>query len=550
MGSLRSIRGCLQHLLLASIAAAAVAHAGSVPVPSPPAPAPTVPIPNARQLEFMEMEFVQFMHFGAPTFWKPSDTFLRGKNPTVGGNCQIKVTGTSNDSQTAGFWPCLNPTVFAPEQLDVEQWMEAASALGMKEICLTAKHFGGFTLWPSAHTPYGVHAATSWRGGKGDVLRAFADAANRWGIKICYYSNPRDDGFLAHHATGPADFEARQLGMMRELIESYGPINRFWFDGGAANPPDNPEARPLGTNGSAILHKTLALIREMSPATLISPSHGDICATTATLYTQSAPQPNSSDPAGCATAAESGEYFHPTEMHGITMQQGPDGNTDGSPTYWFWHPWACAGNVTGCPWVGHANASRIFDGYVATVGHGGVLNMNIAPDMTGRLNASVVAVMHEAGLAINSTFHLNDAGAIGGISGPCEEGLGVLTNVTGLFDFVVTQEDLRFGQRIGNYSIDFRRRGSTAWEVLIPAVQPRNTSLPAGYGDRPDGHDPRDSHVGHKRIDTPVVPTSGVGAIVVEQVRFNCLRAIGGAAGGPVHLRRLSLHLKRVPWGN
>ena len=23
--------------------------------------------------------------------------------------------------------------------------------------------------------------------GKGDVLREFADAANRWGIKICYY---------------------------------------------------------------------------------------------------------------------------------------------------------------------------------------------------------------------------------------------------------------------------------------------------------------------------------------------------------------------------
>ena len=38
------------------LAAAAVAHAGVAPLP-----APNVPVPNARQLEFMEMEFVQFM---------------------------------------------------------------------------------------------------------------------------------------------------------------------------------------------------------------------------------------------------------------------------------------------------------------------------------------------------------------------------------------------------------------------------------------------------------------------------------------------------------
>ena len=33
---------------------------------------------------------------------------------------------------------------------------------------------------------YSVKLATAWRGGNGDVLREFADAANRWGVKICY----------------------------------------------------------------------------------------------------------------------------------------------------------------------------------------------------------------------------------------------------------------------------------------------------------------------------------------------------------------------------
>ena len=143
-----------------------------------------------------ELETIQFMHFSLPTFWQPSEDFLRGANPTVGGNCQPSVTGTSNDSQTAGFWPCLRPDLFQPAHLDADAWMAAAAALGMHEICLTAKHFGGFTLWPSRHTPYGVHASP-WQGGQGDVLRQFADAAKRWGIKICYYCNPRDDGYLA-----------------------------------------------------------------------------------------------------------------------------------------------------------------------------------------------------------------------------------------------------------------------------------------------------------------------------------------------------------------
>lgn len=63
--------------------------------------------------------------------------------------------------------------------------------------------------------------------------------------------------------------------------------------------------------------------------------------------------------------------------------------------------------------------SRLFIRYVATVGHGGVLNMNIAPAADGLMNASVVAVMHEAGKAINDTFHLNDAGKATDVSAPC-----------------------------------------------------------------------------------------------------------------------------------
>ena len=62
--------------------------------------------------------------------------------------------------------------------------MEAATEMGMTEICLTAKHAGGFTLWPSNYTPYGVHASMSFQGGNGDVVKAFVSSAKKYGIRV------------------------------------------------------------------------------------------------------------------------------------------------------------------------------------------------------------------------------------------------------------------------------------------------------------------------------------------------------------------------------
>ena len=138
----------------------------------------TPPLPTAAQLAFMDMDTIQFMHFSVDTAWKPPLSFLQGANPTYH-NCVASNTGTSRDNQTGEFWPCLNPEIFQPDALNPDQWMEASAALGMKEICITAKHQGGFALWPSKHTPYSVAAATHWRDGKGDVLKEFVAAARR-----------------------------------------------------------------------------------------------------------------------------------------------------------------------------------------------------------------------------------------------------------------------------------------------------------------------------------------------------------------------------------
>ena len=85
----------------------------------------------------------------------------------------------------------LEPRFF-PTDLDADDWMAGAASLGTKEIVLTAHHEGGFCLWPTNFSNYSV-AASRWKDGKGDVLREFADAANKWGIKIAYYLNAQSD---------------------------------------------------------------------------------------------------------------------------------------------------------------------------------------------------------------------------------------------------------------------------------------------------------------------------------------------------------------------
>ena len=53
-------------------------------------------------------------------------------------------------------------------------------------------------------------------------------------------------------------------------------------------------------------------------------------------------------------------------------------------------------------------------------------------------------------------------------------------------------------------------------------------SVSGGLKDRPDVNDPRDSHVGHKRIDVPKqgVVTSGAGALKIAEIRFNCIALV------------------------
>src|ERR1700759_3399075 len=109
-------------------------------------PAPLEPVPSPAQLAWQEAELTLFTHFGINTFTGRS-------------------TGLGNE----------DPKLFNPTSLDCNQWVRVAKETGFKGILLTAKHHDGFCLWPTATTTHSVQSST-WKDGKGDVVRELADA--------------------------------------------------------------------------------------------------------------------------------------------------------------------------------------------------------------------------------------------------------------------------------------------------------------------------------------------------------------------------------------
>src|SRR3954469_14978772 len=85
-------------------------------------------------------------------------------------------------------------SLYAPDKLDVDQWVQVARDAGMKYAVLTAKHVAGHCLWPSKHTDYDVETS----GNKSDVVGEFVKACEKRGLMAGLYYCSWDN----HHRFG------------------------------------------------------------------------------------------------------------------------------------------------------------------------------------------------------------------------------------------------------------------------------------------------------------------------------------------------------------
>ena len=171
-------------------------------IPNPDnTPSPVFPVPTQRQLDWMEMEFYGFSHYGYNTFID-------------------KEWG--NDIKP-------DPTHYAPQSIpNCDQWVSTMKSAGMTGVVVICKHHDGFCLWPTTSTDFCVTNS----GGVGpqvDIPKLVSEACKKYDMKFGVYLSPWDASAATYATQDYVDgiFKTQ----LEELLTNYGDVFEVWFDG-------------------------------------------------------------------------------------------------------------------------------------------------------------------------------------------------------------------------------------------------------------------------------------------------------------------------------
>ena len=385
-------------------------------------------VPTAQQLEWQQMEFTAFLHFGMNTFT---------------GN----EWGHGTDS----------PALFNPSELDCEQWVKALKDGGFKMALITAKHHDGFCLWQTETTEYSVKNSP-WKDGKGDVVRELRDACEKYGMKFGVYLSPWDRN-APSYGDSPA-YNKFFIAQLTELLTNYGEVHEVWFDGACA---EGPNGKKQEYDWTAILAK----IRELQPKAVTAIMGDDVrwVGNEGGLGRETE---------WSATVIPPGSYTHKKaakEALGLEEMSKDLGSRElvAKAQEVYWYPSEV--DVSIRPgWFYHAeqdgqvrSLANLVNIYYRSVGCNSVLLLNIPPDRRGLIHDIDVQRIKELSEYINKTFATNyvekgkqDWAAQVGESKEYDVKPGAMVNT-----FLI-QEDITKGQRVEDFLVEVYSNG--AWQ--------------------------------------------------------------------------------------
>ena len=130
----------------------------------------------------------------------------------------------------------IDPSAYAPTDLDVSSWIDDLAGVGMTYAVLTTRHTSGFLLWDSATSEFDVGSS----GDTTDVVGEFVSAAHDGGmVPVLYYCLWGSDHFMpwTWNPTLEAELEGTTpreliLAQLDELATRNGDVGGFWIDMG------------------------------------------------------------------------------------------------------------------------------------------------------------------------------------------------------------------------------------------------------------------------------------------------------------------------------
>ena len=419
-------------------------------------------VPSQEQLDWQSMEMNMFCHFGPNTF-----------------------TGREWGEGTEA------EDIFNPTALDCRQWARTAKAAGFGGIIITAKHHDGFCLWPNPVSTHTVRES-SWRGGKGDVLRELSEACAAEGLKFGIYISPWDRND-PHYGTPEYNEVFRQT--LHSALTDYGPVFEQWFDGACGEGPNGKRQEydwPLFL-GEVFADQPHAIVfSNVGPGCRwVGNEEGSAGRTSWATF--------SPEKYGATREQLPGEYWK-------YLNEGDAGGTQWIPSEtdvsirpgWFWKE-SESGRLK--------SVSELLKIYYESVGRNSLLLLNVPPDTRGLIPAGDSIRLMEFRAALDKIF-AEDLAAGAKVR---RSGSGMTLELPGprTFNRIVLCEDVRKGQRIAEFTVEART--PDGWKEIA-----------------------RETTVGLKRIVL-------VGETTADALRFTVLSSLGRP-----HLGRPELYLDTV----
>jgi alpha-L-fucosidase len=410
-------------------------------------PKPYGPLPSKAQLQWHDTELFGLVHFSTTTY--------------------ANLEWGYGDEPASHF----NPTGFNADQIAA-----AAKAGGLKGLVLVTKHHCGFCLWPSAYNDSYSVKNSPWKDGQGDMVKEYADACRRYGLRFGVYLSPWDRN---HKDYGRQEYITYYLNQLRELLTKYGPIYEVWLDG--ANGGDGwyggaKEKRMIDKNNYYPFDKIFAMVRQLQPNAAI---FSDVGPDARWVGNESG---MARDTCWATFTPKNRDDSNLPPVPGNTLyQEGEAGHRNGK----FWMP-AESDFPLRNGWFYHPNEKpktpeKLWKIYLESVGRGSGMDIGLAPDTKGLLCTDDVAALEGFGRILTQTFENNlaagariTAGNTRGNSADFEAGHltdnnpatywatdDVVTNCGVLFEFKepVTFDVVRFreylplGQRVEGWEI-------------------------------------------------------------------------------------------------